>query len=76
VPGHYLDIAMKLPKTKPRNPFVALAHSRKAGTHDKSRKAQRRADKVNLHRLQGRGEGKSDSSSFGAGFLKCLVAGI
>lgn len=32
----------------PRNPYVAAARFRKAGTHAKSRKAERRADKVKM----------------------------
>jgi len=33
----------------PRNPYVAAARFRNAGTHAKSRKAQRRADKVKVN---------------------------
>ena len=33
---------------KPRNPFAALAHERKAGTHEKSPRAQRQAEKIAL----------------------------
>ncbi len=35
-------------KPAPRNPFVAAAMSKKAGTHRKSNKAFRRADKMLL----------------------------
>lgn len=34
--------------TAPRNPFVALCKFRAAGTHQKTHKAHRRADRVNL----------------------------
>lgn len=34
----------------PRNPFVVLAHKRKAGAHIKSNKAERRSDKTKLKR--------------------------
>jgi len=33
---------------KPRNPFVALARVRVAGPHQKSARAQRRAEKIAL----------------------------
>ena len=33
---------------KPRNPFVALAHERKAGTHKKSPGSKRKAEKIAL----------------------------
>ena len=33
---------------KPRNPFVALARARVAGPHEKSARAQRRAEKIAL----------------------------
>ena len=36
------------PKFKPRNPLVAPARFRKAGSHEKPFKTQRRADKVAL----------------------------
>lgn len=35
---------------KPRNPFVALSHKRKAGSHTKSGKAIRRKEKIALMR--------------------------
>ncbi len=35
---------------KPRNPFVALAHNRNAGSHTKSKKAVRRKEKVQLQK--------------------------
>lgn len=38
-------IKLKLPAPKPRNPLVAPALQRKAGSHRKSRAATRRADK-------------------------------
>ncbi|WP_395060744.1 hypothetical protein [Polaromonas sp.] len=38
-------IKLKLPAPKPRNPLVAAALQRKAGSHRKSRAATRRADK-------------------------------
>jgi hypothetical protein len=39
--------AMK-PKIKPRNPFVAHAKFRKAGSHEKPTKSLRRQEKQNL----------------------------
>lgn len=36
---------MIVPTLNPRNPFVTLAHKRKAGSHAKSHKAQRKQDK-------------------------------
>jgi hypothetical protein len=39
------------PKLAPRNPLVAVSLFRKAGMHDKTRKAQRRADKMALGRV-------------------------
>lgn len=39
------------PKLAPRNPLVATSMFRKAGTHDKPYKTQRRADKVVLGRV-------------------------
>jgi hypothetical protein len=36
------------PKIKPRNPFVALAKFRKAGTHERPAKALRRQAKQSL----------------------------
>ena len=36
------------PKIKPRNPFVALAEIRKAGTHEKSAKSLRRQARQSL----------------------------
>jgi hypothetical protein len=37
---------IKLESTKPRNPLVVLAAQRKAGTHRKSGKALRRAERI------------------------------
>lgn len=45
-------------KLKPRNPLVAAARFRRAGSHEKSRKAERRADKMSLQRLAG-GKGRN-----------------
>ena len=39
------------PRIKPRNPYVARALFRKAGTHQKPGKAQRRQDKLALNRV-------------------------
>jgi hypothetical protein len=39
-------IKLRLAQTKPRNPLVAAAAQRKAGSHRKSGKSQRRAEKV------------------------------
>lgn len=36
---------LTVPTLNPRNPFVTLAHKRKAGSHAKSHKARRRQDK-------------------------------
>ena len=36
---------MIVPTLNPRNPFVTLAHKRKAGSHAKSHKAQRKLEK-------------------------------
>ncbi|HVZ46626.1 MAG TPA: hypothetical protein VHA82_22665 [Ramlibacter sp.] len=43
-------IKLHMPPPKPRNPFVAAAAQRKAGSHRKSRAAERRADKMALQR--------------------------
>ncbi len=39
---------LKLPAPKPRNPLVAAALQRKAGSHQKSAAALRRAEKMAL----------------------------
>jgi hypothetical protein len=39
------------PRIKPRNPLVATAKFRKAGSHEKPFKTQRRADKVALFKV-------------------------
>ncbi|MCJ0762277.1 hypothetical protein [Variovorax terrae] len=44
-------IKLKLAAPKPRNPLVAAAARRKAGSHRKSQAAVRRADKVALKKL-------------------------
>lgn len=41
-------IKLKLPAPKPRNPLVAPALQRKAGSHRKSAAAERRAEKMAL----------------------------
>lgn len=41
-------IKLRLAATKPRNPLVAPAAQRKAGSHRKSGAAQRRAEKMAL----------------------------
>lgn len=41
-------IKLRLTPPKPRNPLVAPAKQRKAGSHRKPRAAQRRADKMAL----------------------------
>ncbi len=45
-------LVLSLPTSllKPRNPLVAAAIARKAGKHEKTRKAQRRQAKVGLVR--------------------------
>jgi hypothetical protein len=39
---------LRLTQPKPRNPLVAAAAQRKAGSHRKSQSAQRRAEKMAL----------------------------
>jgi hypothetical protein len=41
-------IKLKVPPPKPRNPLVAAAAQRKAGSHRKTRAAERRAQNVAL----------------------------
>ncbi|SBP86633.1 hypothetical protein [Thiomonas delicata] len=41
---------LRLPPSVPRNPLVAPTLQRKAGTHGKSRKAERRAARVALRK--------------------------
>jgi hypothetical protein len=48
-------IKLRLQATKPRNPMVAPAARRKAGTHRKSTAAQRQADKRALQKMQNEG---------------------
>ena len=36
---------------KPRNPYVALAHQRQAGAHEKTRSAKRQAEKAALKQM-------------------------
>jgi hypothetical protein len=43
-------IKLRLAQSKPRNPLVAPAAQRKAGSHRKSQAAQRRAEKMALKR--------------------------
>lgn len=52
----------KTPKLAPRNPLVAVAKFKKAGAHDMSRKACRRAEKMELQRESGgvAGHGQCD----------------
>ena len=51
---------------KPRNPLVAAAKFRRAGCHEKTHKAKRRAEKMDLLRQARRTSGKSDQ-----GFVFC-----
>mgnify|MGYP001361087548 CR=1 FL=1 len=51
-------------KLKPRNPLVAAARFRRAGAHDKTHKAERRAEKVELLRQTRRGNDKSGQGSY------------
>ena len=44
-------IKLKLSAPKPRNPLVAAAAKRKAGSHRKAEKARRRREKMDLARL-------------------------
>ena len=46
-------IKLRLTQPKPRNPLVAAAAQRKAGSHRKQRSAQRRSDKVALKKQLG-----------------------
>jgi len=46
-------IKLKLPAPKPRNPLVAAALQRKAGSHQKPAAAVRRAEKMALKKLMG-----------------------
>lgn len=41
-------IKLRVPQPKPRNPLVAAAAQRKAGSHRKSASSQRQADKAAL----------------------------
>ena len=41
-------IKLRLTQPKPRNPLVAAAAQRKAGSHRKSRSAERQGDKLAL----------------------------
>jgi len=41
-------IKLRLKAPKPRNPLVTAAAQRKAGSHRKSRSAQRQSDKASL----------------------------
>lgn len=43
-------IKLRLAATKPRNPLVSAAAQRKAGSHRKSRAAERQADKAQLRK--------------------------
>jgi hypothetical protein len=43
-------IKLRLTPPKPRNPLVAAAAQRKAGSHRKSRSAERQAQKAQLKR--------------------------
>jgi hypothetical protein len=43
-------IKLRVTAPKPRNPLVAAAAQRKAGSHRKSRAAQRQQDKAQLRR--------------------------
>jgi hypothetical protein len=47
---------LKLQASKPRNPLVVHAARRKAGTHQKSRKAERRQQQAQLKQALGRRE--------------------
>lgn len=49
---------------KPRNPLVAAAKFRRAGCHEKTRKAERRAEKMALLRLSAGKGRKPDEGVF------------
>ena len=51
-------------KLKPRNPLVAAARFRRAGSHEKSRKAERRAERMALLRLTADKGRKPDEGFF------------
>ena len=56
---------MKKSPLAPRNPLVAEALKRKAGAHQRTRKAQRRADRMELlARLIGRRDGRGEDGGF------------
>jgi hypothetical protein len=46
------QVKLVIKLAKPRNPLVPLARARKAGEHQKSGKALRRADKAALQKLR------------------------
>lgn len=54
---------------KPRNPLVAAAKFRRAGCHEKTHKAKRRGEKMDLLRQARRTNSKSDR-----GFVFCAGA--
>ena len=43
---------LTVPTLNPRNPFVTLAHKRKAGSHAKPLKAQRKLDRQSNYALE------------------------
>ena len=55
---------MKKSPLAPRNPLVAEALKRKAGAHQRSRKAQRRADRMELLARLGRRDGRGEDGGF------------
>ena len=56
---------MKKSPLAPRSPLVAEALKRKAGAHMRTRKAQRRADRIELlARLNGRRDGRGEEGGF------------
>jgi hypothetical protein len=46
--GTRQKMVFRLPATRPLNPYAELARKRRAGAHEKTRGAQRRAAKIQL----------------------------
>ncbi|GAB1392552.1 hypothetical protein MASR1M60_07150 [Rhodocyclaceae bacterium] len=65
------------PKIKPRNPFVALAKFRKAGSHEKSAKSLRRQEKQALAKTAKQApESWHNRISTGCGYAMTSVCGV
>jgi hypothetical protein len=46
--GTRQKMVFRLPATRPLNPYATLARKRRAGAHEKTRGAQRRAAKIQI----------------------------